>query len=92
MTDQPADTPADAIDITDERCPMTFVRTKLALGKIAPGEVLAVRLLGAEPLENVPANAKRLGHDILELVPEDPAHADAEAPHRLLIRKKKKPA
>ena len=75
------------IDITDQVCPMTFVHTKLALEKLAVGEVLEVRLKGAEPLENVPGNARRLGHEILSLEPEDAAHPEATAPHRLLIRK-----
>src|SRR4029077_17836628 len=47
--------PADhAIDITGEVCPMTFVRTKLRLERMQPGEVLSVRLRGEEPLRNVP--------------------------------------
>ena len=42
-----------SIDITGLICPMTFVRTKLRLEKIAPGEVLEVRLKGDEPLVDV---------------------------------------
>ena len=34
------------IDITSDICPMTFVRTRLALDKMAPGETLLVRLKG----------------------------------------------
>ncbi len=44
----------DDIDITGEVCPMTFVRTKLRLERMQPGEILAVRLRGDEPLRNVP--------------------------------------
>ena len=33
---------------------MTFVRTKLKLERMRPGEVLSVRLRGEEPLRNVP--------------------------------------
>ena len=32
------------IDITGEVCPMTFVRTKLKLERMRPGETLSVRL------------------------------------------------
>jgi TusA-related sulfurtransferase len=65
MTEPP---PADAtIDITAELCPMTMVRTRLALDRLAPGQVLAVRLRGEEPLRNVPAAAAALGHAVLEL-------------------------
>ena len=82
------------IDITDQICPMTFVHTKLEIEKMAPGDILRVRLKGAEPLDNVPRNAGRMGHEIMSLEPEDPNHADASAPHLLFIRKvaKKKKA
>ncbi|MBM3557423.1 MAG: sulfurtransferase TusA family protein, partial [Alphaproteobacteria bacterium] len=52
------DAPDRRIDITAEVCPMTFVRTKLALEKLPKGGVLEVRLKGAEPLKNVPRSAK----------------------------------
>ena len=46
---------ADAhLDITREVCPMTFVRTKIALERLPVGGVLEVRLKGDEPLKNVP--------------------------------------
>lgn len=54
-----------AIDITRDICPMTFVRTRLALDRLAPGAVLLVRLTGEEPRTNVPRTAKSLGHQIL---------------------------
>ncbi len=56
-----------AIDITAETCPMTFVRTRLALDTLATGEILLVRLKGADPLANVPRAAADHGHDPLEL-------------------------
>jgi TusA-related sulfurtransferase len=55
------------IDITRDVCPMTFVRTRLALDKMAPGEVLRVRLKGEEPLRNVPRTVKEQGHTIVSL-------------------------
>ena len=63
-----------AIDITGEVCPMTFVRTKLKLERMQPGEVLAVRLRGEEPLRNVPRAARDEGHIILGIVPEGNDH------------------
>lgn len=54
-----------AIDITAEVCPMTYVRTRLALERLTVGQVLAVRLKGAEPAENVPRTALEQGHEIL---------------------------
>ena len=54
-----------ALDITGEVCPMTFVRTRLALDRMAPGEILMVRLRGEEPLRNVPRSAEEQGHRVL---------------------------
>lgn len=53
------------LDITGETCPMTFVRTRLALDRLAPGQVLLVRLRGDEPRRNVPATAREQGHAVL---------------------------
>jgi tRNA 2-thiouridine synthesizing protein A len=71
------------IDITKEICPMTFVRTRLALDKMAPGETLLVRLKGEEPLRNVPRTATEQGHDVLCL------ETDPSGITRLLIRRGK---
>jgi tRNA 2-thiouridine synthesizing protein A len=60
-----------AIDITAETCPMTFVRTRLALDVLEPGQILLVRLIGADPLANVPRAAADQGHDPLELLPQE---------------------
>ena len=59
---------ADAVlDITAQTCPMTYVRTRLALDSLAPGQILEVRLRGAEPARNVPATAAQQGHEVLSL-------------------------
>jgi TusA-related sulfurtransferase len=46
---------------------MTFVRTRLALDGMETGEILLVRLKGADPLANVPRAAADQGHDLLDL-------------------------
>jgi tRNA 2-thiouridine synthesizing protein A len=69
------------LDITAETCPMTFVRTRLALDRMAPGQVLLVRLKGEEPRRNVPRTAAEQGHAVLR---QDPA---ADGTVRLWIRK-----
>jgi TusA-related sulfurtransferase len=56
-----------SIDITADICPMTFVRTRLALDRLPKGAILRVRLRGAEPLRNVPRTATALGHEVLRL-------------------------
>lgn len=55
------------IDITGDLCPMTFVRTRLALDRMTPGQVLSVRLRGEEPYRNVPRTATEQGHRVLSL-------------------------
>jgi tRNA 2-thiouridine synthesizing protein A len=60
------DSPTAELDITREICPMTFVRTRLALDRLASGAVLQVRLTGAEPLRNVPRSAMQQGHAVLQ--------------------------
>jgi TusA-related sulfurtransferase len=53
------------LDITAETCPMTFVRTRLALDRMQPGQVLRVLLRGEEPRRNVPRTAAEQGHAVL---------------------------
>ena len=66
--------PDQTIDITNEVCPMTFVRTKLRLERMRSGEVLRVRLRGEEPLRNVPRAAREEGHAILAVEQSGDAH------------------
>ncbi len=60
---------------------MTFVRTRLALERMAPGQTLLVRLKGAEPLRNVPRTAREQGHEIISL------DTDADGISRLVLRR-----
>ena len=58
--------PADQyLDITNEVCPMTFVKTRLALDRLTPGQTLLIRLRGNEPSRNVPRTAVEQGHTVL---------------------------
>ena len=50
------------LDITGDRCPMTFVKVRLMLDKMQSGDALLVCLKGEEPLKNVPRSVKELGH------------------------------
>lgn len=52
------------LDITELRCPMTWVRTKLELERMQPGEALDVRCPPGEALENVPRSAREAGHAV----------------------------
>lgn len=59
------------LDITQEVCPLTFVKTKLLIERLSPGQIAEIRLKGAEPLENVPRSVREHGHEVLSLEPED---------------------
>ncbi len=69
------------LDISNEVCPMTFVRTRLALERMAPGQTLLVRLKGAEPLRNVPRTAQEQGHEVISL------ETGSDGISRLLLRR-----
>lgn len=72
------------LDITTEVCPLTFVRTKLLIERMAPGETALVLLQGAEPVANVPRAIAGQGHELLELRSLD---TPAGGIHRLRFRK-----
>jgi len=55
------------IDITNDICPMTFVKTKLKLETMNAGEVLEVTLREGEPLSNVPKSVKEDGHKVVSI-------------------------
>jgi TusA-related sulfurtransferase len=59
---------AEAIDVTDVVCPMTFVKAKVALEYLKDGQVLSIRLNDGEPIQNVPRSVKAEGHKVLKLV------------------------
>ena len=55
------------LDITGEQCPMTFVKTKVALHELSQGDVLEVLLSAGEPLENVPRSVQESGYKVLSV-------------------------
>lgn len=57
-------------DLRGERCPYTFIKARLAIEEMRPGEILEVLLDFAPAFEKVPASMGTLGH---ELVGSDPA-------------------
>jgi tRNA 2-thiouridine synthesizing protein A len=52
------------LDLSGVPCPMNWVRTKLALEQLAPGDSLVVELDEGEPLESVPRSAREDGHEV----------------------------
>ena len=63
---------------------MTFVRTRLLVERMAPGDEAEILLRGAEPVENVPASVAGLGHAILDI---GPAKDGEDGDMRLVIRR-----
>ena len=72
---------ADSVDITDVVCPVTFVKTKVALEELDTGDVLSVRLADGEPLQNVPRSCKEQGHQVLKL------SDNGDGTYTMLVRK-----
>jgi TusA-related sulfurtransferase len=69
------------LDITHEHCPMTFVKTKIELAKLLPGDILEVLLTEGEPLNNVPKSASEQGYSILDI-----SHIEGNV-HQVTIKK-----
>ena len=69
------------LDITNEVCPMTYVRTRLALDRLKPGQTLLVRMRGEEPSRNVPRTAIEQGHAVLS------QHQEPDGTTELLLRR-----
>ena len=76
------------LDITSEICPMTFVRTKLLIERMEPGEIAEVRLTGAEPTKNVPRSITQHGHRVLSMEAE-PSLDGSEEIFCLIFQKNK---
>lgn len=55
------------LDITRDHCPMTFVKAKLQLERMAAGDVLEILLKEGEPLQNVPRTCREQGFEVLEI-------------------------
>ena len=71
----------DVVDITDVVCPITFVKTKVALEELDDGQILSVRMNDGEPVQNVPRSIEREGHKILKLAD------NMDGTHNLIVKK-----
>lgn len=60
---------AAPLDLRAFACPLTWVKTRIALERIAPGEVLELWLSGGEPVESVPRSAEEEGHRVVRVEP-----------------------
>ena len=69
------------LDITEYVCPMTFVRTKLLMERMKPGEVAEILLSGGDPLENVPRAIWEHGYEVISL------EAEKDDIYKLIVKK-----
>jgi tRNA 2-thiouridine synthesizing protein A len=52
------------LDLTGVACPLNWVKAKLALERMAPGEEIVLLLDEGEPIDSVPRSAREDGHDV----------------------------
>ncbi len=52
------------LDITNDKCPITFVKTKIALEKLKANQYLNVYIKKGEALDGLPSSLKELGYKI----------------------------
>jgi tRNA 2-thiouridine synthesizing protein A len=57
--------PRARVDLRPFACPMTYVKTRIALERLLPGEVLEVWLAAGEAAESVPRSAEEDGHRVV---------------------------
>jgi len=69
------------LDITREHCPMTFVKTKIALAKLNAGDLLEVLVVEGEPLENIPKSSAEQGYEVVSVT-----HVQDNV-HKITLRK-----
>ena len=77
-------TPRARIDIRAFACPLTWVKTRIALERLAEGDALEVLLAAGEPLDNVPRSAAEEGHRVLAA---EPAPAEGPGAWRVVLVK-----
>jgi len=73
-------TPDAELDLRGVICPYNYVKTKLKLEAMAPGQVLAVILDEGDPIRNVPQSVLNDGHTVL-------SQESLSRSYRVMIRK-----
>ncbi len=80
--EQPNSAQVVELDLRGVICPYNFVKTKLKLETMAPGEVLSVVLDDGDPIKNVPRSVQNEGHAVLKQERIDDQH------YRVVIRRR----
>ena len=71
QTDQQAD---QLLDLRGVACPMNWVKTKLALEELQPGQLLEVWLDDGDPVTSVARSVKLEGHRVVRFSPASTDH------------------
>jgi TusA-related sulfurtransferase len=75
-------TPKQTLDLRTTKCPLNFVKTKLALEKLAIGDILEIWILTeGESAINIPKSIAQEGHEICH------TRQEPEGLQKLFIRK-----
>lgn len=61
--------PRARLDLRPFACPVTYVKTRIALERLAAGDVLEVWLAAGEPAASVPRSAEEDGHRVVSVEP-----------------------
>jgi TusA-related sulfurtransferase len=73
------------VDVRAYACPITWVKTRIALDRLGAGEVLEVLLLEGEPVDSVPRSAEEDGHRVLSV---EALAGEPVGSYRLLVEKR----
>jgi TusA-related sulfurtransferase len=57
-----------SVDLRGVPCPLNLVKAKLAIEKVALGEILEIAIDDGEPIQNLPVSLGRQGQEILETI------------------------
>lgn len=79
---------AAVVDLRGYACPLTYVKTRIALERLREGERLELWLAAGEAVESVPRSAAEDGHRVLSVEPL----AAGEGAFRVLVEKRAAPA
>jgi|TARA_B100001939_G_scaffold146991_1_gene127374 TusA-related sulfurtransferase len=56
------------LDLTKYKCPITFVKAKLALEKLKKNETLTIKINEGEDLDSMPESLKEIGFKIIKKI------------------------
>ncbi|BDG06389.1 sulfurtransferase TusA family protein [Anaeromyxobacter oryzae] len=81
--------PAVRLDVRAYACPLTWVKTRIALERLPAGARLEIWLREGEPLDSVPRSAEEDGHRVVAV---EPLTAEPPGSYRVVVEKGAAPA